>query len=82
VDLAADYYGRMKATSRVDNGYTILEDVTTDPPTKGDLTSGYWYAENMKYYWLMFSGTDRFDYQRSYLTTEGNVLKGFRRPRH
>ena len=82
VDLAADYYRRMKATSRVDNGYTILEDVTTDPPAKGDLTSGYWYAENMKYYWLMFSGTDRFDYRRNYLTTEGNVLKGFRRPRH
>jgi mannosyl-oligosaccharide alpha-1,2-mannosidase len=81
VDLAADYYQRMKATSRVANGYTILDDVTTDPPTQGDLTSGYWYAENMKYYWLMFSGTDRFDYRHNYLTTEGNVLRGFRRPR-
>jgi mannosyl-oligosaccharide alpha-1,2-mannosidase len=31
----------------------------------------------MKYYYLMFSDTPRFDYRRNYLTTEGNVLLGF-----
>jgi mannosyl-oligosaccharide alpha-1,2-mannosidase len=33
----------------------------------------------MKYYYLIFSNTPRFDYGRPYLTTEGNVLRGFRR---
>jgi mannosyl-oligosaccharide alpha-1,2-mannosidase len=78
VDLAADYYERMKRTSRIENGYTILTDVTTDPPQQGDLTSGYWYSENMKYYWLMFTRAKRFDYKRNYLSTEGNVFRGLR----
>jgi hypothetical protein len=78
VDIAADYYARMKRTSRVENGYTILTDVTTDPPQQGDLTSGYWYSENMKYYWLMFTRARRFDYRRNYLSTEGNIFRGLR----
>jgi Glycosyl hydrolase family 47 len=78
IALAADYYKRMKRTSRVENGYTILTDVTTDPPQQGDLTSGYWYSENMKYYWLMFTRAARFDYRRNYLSTEGNVFRGLR----
>jgi mannosyl-oligosaccharide alpha-1,2-mannosidase len=32
----------------------------------------------MKYYYLIFAETPRFDYARNYLTTEGNVLRGFR----
>jgi Glycosyl hydrolase family 47 len=78
VDIAADYYRRMKRTSRVENGYTILTDVTTDPPQQGDLTSGYWYSENMKYYWLMFARARRFDYRSNYLSTEGNIFRGLR----
>jgi hypothetical protein len=78
IDLAADYYERMKRTSRVPNGYTILTDVTKNPPRQGDLTSGYWYTENMKYYWLMFARARRFDYESNYLSTEGNVFRGLR----
>jgi mannosyl-oligosaccharide alpha-1,2-mannosidase len=81
VDRAVEYYLNMKATSRVPNGYTILTDVTTRPEQLGDLTSGYWYAENMKYYYLMFGRPRRFDYRHNYFTTEGNVLRGFRRHR-
>jgi mannosyl-oligosaccharide alpha-1,2-mannosidase len=33
----------------------------------------------MKYYWLLFADTARFDYRRNYLSTEGDVLQGFRR---
>jgi hypothetical protein len=76
VDLAADYYQRMKRTSGVPTGYTILTDVTKNPPRQGDLTSGYWYTENMKYYWLMFAPAARFDYDNNYLSTEGNVFRG------
>jgi hypothetical protein len=32
----------------------------------------------MKYYWLLFSSTDRFDYCTNYLSTEGNVFVGVR----
>ena len=34
---------------------------------------------NAKYSYLLFSDTPRFDYARNYLSTEGNVLLGFRR---
>jgi hypothetical protein len=78
-DRAYDYFLRVKQHCRVPNGYTIATDVTTDPVTLGDLTSAYWYSENMKYYYLMFARAPRFDYRRNYLTTEGNVLRGLRR---
>jgi mannosyl-oligosaccharide alpha-1,2-mannosidase len=78
-DRAYDYFLRVKRHCRVPNGYTIAADVTTTPVTLGDLTSGYWFSENMKYYYLMFAHTPRFDYRRNYLTTEGNVLRGLRR---
>jgi hypothetical protein len=69
-------WNRQKTHCKVANGYTIVSNMTTTPTTKGDLTPGYWYAENMKYYYLLWSGTPRFDYQNNYLTTEGNVLRG------
>ena len=39
---------------------------------------GYWWSEQMKYYWLLFSNTDRFDYKTNYLSTEGNVFVGLK----
>ena len=78
-ERAFEYYQRQKRASRVPNGWTIVTDVTTTPPMQGDLTSGYWWSEQMKYWYLMFSGTARFDYRRNYLSTEGNVFRGVRR---
>jgi hypothetical protein len=77
-ERAHDYYLRQKQSSRVANGWTIVTDVTASPPTLGDLTSGYWWSEQMKYWWLMFSDTPRFDYRNNYLSTEGNVFRGLR----
>lgn len=72
------HYLNMKRTSRVRFGYTIIDDVTTLPMWQGDLCPGYWWAEQMKYYWLLFSNTPRFDYRNNYLSTEGKVLVGLR----
>ncbi|HEY8480962.1 MAG TPA: glycoside hydrolase family 47 protein [Spirillospora sp.] len=78
-ELAYDYYRRQKKHSRVDNGWTIIADVTTTPVRHDDLTSGYWWSEQMKYWYLMFTNAPRFDYRRNYLSTEGNVFRGLRR---
>lgn len=75
---AYQLYQAMKANCRVANGYTIVKDITTRPMALGDLTPAYWFSENMKYYYLLFSNTPRFDYHDNYLTTEGKVLKGLR----
>jgi len=78
-DIAAMHFRAMKRWNKARYGYTDLADVTADPKTRKDHCPGYWWSEQMKYYWLMFSDTKRFDYARNCLTTEGNVLLGFRR---
>jgi len=69
-------WNRQRTHCRVANGYAVVSNMTTTPTTKGDLTPGYWFAENMKYYYLLWSGARRLNYQDNYLTTEGNVLRG------
>jgi mannosyl-oligosaccharide alpha-1,2-mannosidase len=72
------HYEAMKQTSRARFGFTIIDDMTARPMRQGDLCPGYWWAEQMKYYWLLFSDSDRFDYRRNYLSTEGKVLDGLK----
>ncbi|WP_459180979.1 glycoside hydrolase family 47 protein [Streptomyces sp.] len=73
---ARDLYARQKRHCKVARGYTVVDDVTATPMRLGDLTPGYWYSENMKYYYLLFAKASRFDYRDNYLSTEGNVLRG------
>ncbi len=76
--LARIHFETMKATSRARFGYTSIDDITTRPMRQADSCPGYWWAEQMKYYWLLFSDTDRFNYSRNYLSTEGKVLDGLK----
>lgn len=75
--LVAAHYRNMKATSRAPYGYTALADITTRPMTQGDNCPGYWWSEQMKYYYLMFAEPKRIDLDRMVLSTEANVLRGF-----
>jgi len=77
--IARDHYLAMKRWNKARYGYAALADVTANPKAQSDHCPGYWWSEQMKYYYLMFAATPRFDYRRGYLTTEGNVLRGFRR---
>ncbi|HTK80254.1 MAG TPA: glycoside hydrolase family 47 protein [Rhizomicrobium sp.] len=77
-ELARLHYEQMRKTSRTTYGFTIIDDITTRPMHQGDLCPGYWWSEQMKYYWLLFSDTPRFDYRRNYLSTEGNVFVGMK----
>src|SRR5207302_10850477 len=75
--IVRDHYLAMKRWNRAAYGYADLADVTADPKLQSDHCPGYWWSEQMKYYYLIFANTPRFDYRRGYLTTEGNVLRGF-----
>jgi mannosyl-oligosaccharide alpha-1,2-mannosidase len=77
-ELARIHYENMKSTSRAKYGFTIIDDITAKPMKQGDLCPGYWWSEQMKYYWLLFSDCDRFDYKTNYLSTEGNVFVGLK----
>jgi len=78
-DIGRTHYLNMKRWNRAEYGYADIADVTSDPKLQKDHCPGYWWSEQMKYYWLLFSDTPRFDYAKNYLSTEGNVLLGFRR---
>ena len=77
-DIARAHFVAMKRWNKAAYGYADLADVTSDPKRQADHCPGYWWSEQMKYYYLLFSDTPRFDYRRNYLSTEGNVLLGFR----
>jgi mannosyl-oligosaccharide alpha-1,2-mannosidase len=78
IDFAS---GQRSASSnrRATWGYSGISDVTKTPMTLDDSCPGYWWAEQMKYDYLIFSDTPRFDYHDNYLSTEGKVLRGLRR---
>jgi mannosyl-oligosaccharide alpha-1,2-mannosidase len=77
--IARDHYLAMKRWNKARYGYATLADVTASPKVQSDHCPGYWWAEQMKYYYLIFSDTPRVDYRRLYLTTEGKLLRGLRR---
>lgn len=76
--IVRNHYLAMRRWNRAAYGFTDLADVVTR--RQADHCPGYWWSEQMKYYYLIFADTPRFDYARNYLTTEGNVLRGFRPP--
>lgn len=78
-ELGCIHFLNMKRWNKAPYGYTDLADVTADPKKQADHCPGYWWSEQMKYYYLLFADTPRFDYAKNYLSTEGNVLLGFRR---
>ncbi|MEU6171447.1 glycoside hydrolase family 47 protein [Streptantibioticus parmotrematis] len=78
---AYQYFTGMRDNLRVAGGYTIANDVTTAPMALGDLTPAYWFAENLKYVYLTFAHSPRFDYRGGLLSTEGKILRGLVRGR-
>ena len=76
---AYDHFLALREHCRVAGGYTVVLDVRATPMTHGDLTPAYWFAENMKYLYLMFATAPRFDDATAYLSTEGKILRGLRR---
>jgi mannosyl-oligosaccharide alpha-1,2-mannosidase len=77
--IVRDHFLAMKRWNKAHYGYADLSDVTANPKLQSDHCPGYWWSEQMKYYYLIFANTPRVDYRRLYLSTEGNILRGLRR---
>jgi mannosyl-oligosaccharide alpha-1,2-mannosidase len=77
--VVRDHYLAMKRWNKAPYGYADLANVTASPKVRSDHCPGYWWSEQMKYYYLIFAGTARVDHRRLYLSTEGNILRGLRR---
>jgi mannosyl-oligosaccharide alpha-1,2-mannosidase len=76
--IVRDHYLAMKRWNKARYGYADLADVTASPKVQSDHCPGYWWSEQMKYYYLIFADAPRVDYRKLYLSTEGNVLRGLR----
>lgn len=76
--LGRTHFLNMKRSNKARYGYAAIADMTAHPMRQADDCPAYWWSEQMKYYYLLFSDTPRFDYRDNYLSTEGNVLRGFR----
>jgi mannosyl-oligosaccharide alpha-1,2-mannosidase len=74
--ICRDHFLAMKRWNKARYGYADLSDVTANPKVQSDHCAGYWWAEQMKYYYLIFADTPRVDYKRLYLSTEGKILRG------
>jgi mannosyl-oligosaccharide alpha-1,2-mannosidase len=77
--IVRDHFLAMKRWNKAPYGYANLSDVTANPKVQSDHCPGYWWSEQMKYYYLIFADTPRVDYRHLYLSTEGNILRGLRR---
>lgn len=71
----------IKHTKIVDeNGivsYTSLEDVTTNPPRKGDNMESFWLAETLKYLYLLFDDTNQLPLDKYVFNTEAHPFPRF-----
>jgi mannosyl-oligosaccharide alpha-1,2-mannosidase len=77
--VCREHFLAMKRWNKARYGYADLSDVTVNPKVQSDHCPGYWWAEQMKYYYLIFADTPRVDYKRLYLSTEGKILRGIRK---
>src|SRR3954452_2701455 len=50
--IVRDHYLAMKRWNKARYGYAALADVTAHPMTQSDHCPGYWWSEQMKYYFL------------------------------
>src|ERR1044072_5214513 len=70
-EIVRTHYLAMKRWNKAAYGYTDLADVTADPKVQADHCPGYWWAEQMKYYYLVFADCPRFDYADNVLRPGG-----------
>ncbi|KAI1324339.1 glycoside hydrolase family 47 protein [Xylariaceae sp. FL0255] len=63
--------------TKVDGGYTSLDDVNQVPCPKRDNMESFWLAETLKYLYLLFSPTNFFPLTEVVFNTEAHILPIF-----
>lgn len=57
--------------------YTSLDDVTQVPPPKRDNMESFWFAETLKYLYLLFDDTNKFPLDKYVFNTEAHPFPRF-----
>ena len=61
-------------STRTDSGHAQLVDVDADKPLLEDRCQSFWYAETLKYFYLLFDDFDAVSLDRFVLNTEAHPL--------
>ncbi|RKP14428.1 glycoside hydrolase [Piptocephalis cylindrospora] len=67
----------LRSTKLSDGGYATVRNVDVFPPSHDDITETFFYAETLKYLYLLFGPTDLFPLDRYVFTTEAHPLPIF-----
>lgn len=59
-------------------GFTSLSNVEAVPPAKRDNMEGFWMAETLKYFYLLFSDRDFISLEENVYNTEGHPFPRFK----
>jgi hypothetical protein len=75
VEKAWVMFEHIEQHTKTDIGAASLEDVTRANPTQVDKMESFWFAETLKYFYLMFSDWHEMDLDEWVLNTEAHPLK-------
>jgi mannosidase alpha-like ER degradation enhancer 2 len=73
IEMGRTFLNSLEAHCRTNAGYTTLKSVVTKE--KGDLMPSYFFAETLKYLYLIFAPDSALDFDRVVFTTEAHPLR-------
>jgi hypothetical protein len=71
--MAKKYWNDIKKYCRTEIAYTQIKDVTT--MEKGDYMATFFFAETMKYFYLIFNDKDFFEFNDYVFSTEAHTFE-------
>ena len=75
-EYAWDVFIHIEKWCKVESGgYSGIRNVGIVPPQKDDLMQSFWFAETLKYLYIIFSDDDLFDFKKWVLNTEAHPLR-------
>jgi mannosyl-oligosaccharide alpha-1,2-mannosidase len=74
-EWAWEMFQSMKAQYRTESGWCGLKDVRVNPPQRDDLTQSFFFAETLKYFYLIFADGDVVHLDEWVFNTEAHPLR-------
>ena len=74
-EWAWEMFSSMKKQYRTESGWTGLKDVRANPPERDDVTQSFFFAETLKYFYLIFADGDVVHLDEWVFNTEAHPLR-------
>mmetsp|Transcript_489 Transcript_489/g.1658 ORF Transcript_489/g.1658 Transcript_489/m.1658 type:complete len:88 (+) Transcript_489:196-459(+) len=74
-DWAWEIFTAMEKAYKTETGWSGVKDVKKNPPEKDDLTQSFFFAETMKYFYLIFSDSNVVHLDEWVFNTEAHPVR-------